>query len=1051
MSKKTRRDTEDITRDAKIYTYLLHISGTKNNPQNLNINTLEADIAKIWDQTANRTFVRRVINNLYPGLAKNKMSEQDALPALSLNKLVKILTAIEEYWKKDAKNFRANDSQSIPEFLKDADKLRAIRKYCELSRAERKELKLPVDFDTYVKDNFISDVITENKSNTSNIPSNIPKYIEKEDNNGKTKIINEAYIDNLIQSVIEQELQIEWENRNNTILEIKEKVKNEIKAIEMQSGLQSVKYMRPIIVNSNANLFDEAFIKKWESCLPDELIQRLTKFFVDNVRLSNEFPIYFKYIEVEKVRTLPLYVKTEYNSVGLLNKELWKLDERNSKVVGEGINEFINALGGRHACRVRVHFCLKFDEHKHKDLLNKYKHKLDKNFVKELHFFEEVSGASSIISLVRKALNRAVLWDLPSLKQYFPVAQEVYIAPEGKLYGNDTLATVWSASRVRLVELEDVKSLLNLEKSNDNKNGSSLIDFDSYINGSDIFQGDYICFDMVEAIAVSGFYARLKTVREIGVDAQIYLEELCDRVIAQKSLIKGKKRLWSYPFSLRVMESYLQNTILSKKPKNSNEPWSNLAYEAQLHITQGYIEEGLTKAANTLLEELEPHIKYFSHLTRSNYYLCKATCEFLSEDERERAISKCESFLDEASKELEERSLKFFRIGEFSQANLSPSFSYWARIYALKARISVFFPLFIQESVNDLIYPISLLEKARISAARDGNSDYYAKATLSQSWCYLMQAYIGKIREGEFEQSNCIEWARRLIDHALLCYSETSQKAYQDYLKDVVFYNNEQDIDRMERFGDIIVPSPPLLHPVFNMTSGHEHNERTNHEETAFNKSNMVINIDSFLIKIHCSSTGKVVDLFGQHSSSYFFSCGMLKLCDNYFNASDDEIIERIKEANKFFVCCWAIAEGGAYLNEETNTIERNFKKLPSDNYGVSTIRGLYLHRISEIADLGKVFTVVCKCIISKFQPFHNQNWDDIIGEIFPHEKGVISKIRDEQLEYAKKQKHYNTHLKRHFEHIVEYLRSCESKTFESVQSCRKEILIGTFRRLRGE
>lgn len=419
MSKNIRRDQEDTARDAKIYTYLLHISGIKNNPQNININKLEADIAKKWKQTANRTFVRRVINNLYPGLAKNKLSEQDALPALSLNKLVSILTAIEEYWKDEAKNFTANGSQSIPEFLKDADKLRAIRKYCELSREERKKLKLSVDFDTYVKDNFISDIITENKSSTSNIP----KYLEKKENNSKTKIVNEAYIDNLIQSVIEKELQHEWTTKKNTILEIKQKVKNEIKAIEMQSGLQAVKYMRPIIGDNNGNLFDEAFIKKWESCLPDELIERLTKFFVDNVRLSNEFPIYFKYIEVEKVRTLPLHVKTDYNNVGLLNKELWKLDERKSKGVGEGINEFIDALGGRHACRVRVHFCLKFDEEKHKELLNKYKDKLDKNFVKELHFFEEVSGASSIISLVRKALNRAVLWDLPSLKKYFPVAQ----------------------------------------------------------------------------------------------------------------------------------------------------------------------------------------------------------------------------------------------------------------------------------------------------------------------------------------------------------------------------------------------------------------------------------------------------------------------------------------------------------------------------------------------------------------------------------------------------------------------------------------------------
>jgi hypothetical protein len=802
-------------------------------------------------------------------------------------------------------------------------------------------------------------------------------------------------------------------------------------------------------------LFDAAFTKKWETSLPDDLIKKLTKLFVSNVRLTDEFPIYFKYIETEKVRTLPLHVKSEHNNVGLLNKEVWK-EDRKSQEVNEGISEFINALGGRYAYRVRVHFYLKFDA-RHEALLEKYQDFLDKNFVNELHFFEEVSGASSIISLIRKALNRAILWDVPSLKQYFPVAQEVYIAPEGKLYGNDTLATIWSASRVRLVELEDVEKLLNPEDS-DKQSGSKTIDFNSYINGSDIFQGDSICFDMVEAIAVSGFYARLKTVKEIGVDSKIYLEQLCDRIVAKKNLIKGKKRLWSYPFSLRVMKSYLQETILDKYStdsktytKNINEPWSNLAYEAQLYIIQGYLEEGLTEAAISLLNQLKSHIEHFSHLTRADYYLCKATYHFLSGEDRETAISQCETFLDKASKELGERSLKFFRIGEFSQANLSPSFSYWAQIYTLKARISVFFPLLIREGINDLIYPISLLEKARISAARDGNSDYYAKVTLYQSWCYLMHAFIGKNREGEFTQSNCIKWAKRLIDHALLCYSETSQKAYQDYLKDVVFYQNEQDINRIKRFGSIIVPSPPYLHQIFNMTLANQTNEVIRCEQTGSNNPNMVINIDSFLIKRHCDSAGKIIELFGQHSSIYFFSYGMLKLCGDYRNASETEIIESIKEANKFFICSWAIAEGGASVNEETNTIERNFQKLPSDNYGVSTIRGLYLHRMGELVDLAKIFTIVCKCIISQFQPQSSESWNDIIREMIPDEKCVISKIRDEQLEYAKKQKYYNIHLKRHFENIVEYLKSCELKTFDSIQNCRKEILIGTFRRLRGE
>jgi hypothetical protein len=952
------------------------------------------------------------------------------------------LAGIETYWKGKAQTFDSSDGRSIPEFLRVEDKLRAIRKYSELSREERAKLNLSNDFDTYIEENFIDRSVNEKQGHISETP----KYSER---NQK----NEAYIDQLIQTVIEKELQF-WTGRTKEneqakqkkILEIKEKVKNEIKAIELQSGLQAVKYMRPIVGAQNGALFDEAFIKKWVSSLPDELIENLTKFFVSNVRIADDFPIHFKYVEVEKVRTLPLYIKNEYENVGLLNQEVWNDPPRTGEI-NEGIDEFISALGGRYAYRVRVHFCLKFDS-RHEQILEKYKDSLNKNFERELHFFEEVSGASSIICLIRKALNRALLWDVPTLRQYFPVAQEVYVAPEGKLYGNDTLATVWAASRVRLVELDDVKRLLNLGEV-----GHSA-DFDSYISGSDIMQGDYVCFDMVEAITISGFYARLKAVKQVGVDPKIYLEQLCDRIVAKKNLMKGMKRLWSYPFSLRVMESYLQKTVLAEyvEASNENAPLSNLAYEAQLYIIQGYLEEGLITVAGALLDKLRPHLKHLNNLLYANFYICEATCRLLLSTEQNRidSLLDCESLLEKASQQLGERLVKFFRVGEFSQANLSPSFSHWARIYALRAKISVFFPLSIRQNVNDLILPISLLEKARISAARDGNSYYYAEVTLYQSWCYLMQAYIGRVNQGEFSFSNCMEWARRLIDHSLLCYSETSQKAYQDYLKDVVARSSELEVDRTRGFGGIIVPPPPLLHPVFNM-SVNSADQRNREAGTSSDGSNMVIDIDSLLIKIPCKSTGKIVDLFGQHSAIYFFSYGMLKLCDDYPNASDGEILERVKEASKFFTCAWAIAEGGGSINEGKNILERNFNELSSDDYGVSRIRGLYLHRISEIVDLGKIFTIVCKRIISKFQSVPGESWEDITREVFAHDGGIPSRVKADQLGYARGQELYNPHLRRHFERVIQYLASCETQTFRTAEICRREVLVRTFRRLRGD
>jgi hypothetical protein len=216
-----RRNSGDKNRDRKIYSYLLYLSGIKSNPQDID----EGDIAKKWGHSDNRTFVRRVINNLYPNIAKKKSAKSDALPALSLNKLVDILKAIEDYWEKEAKNFKPSDGQSMPEFLRDVDKVRAIHKYCELSREERTKLNLSVDFDIYVKENFINEIISDNYTTVGDIQNS--KHSQK------TKATTEAYIDNLIKIVIEEELKVHWTDKTYKITEIIEKVKNEIKAIEM--------------------------------------------------------------------------------------------------------------------------------------------------------------------------------------------------------------------------------------------------------------------------------------------------------------------------------------------------------------------------------------------------------------------------------------------------------------------------------------------------------------------------------------------------------------------------------------------------------------------------------------------------------------------------------------------------------------------------------------------------------------------------------------------------------------------------------------------------
>lgn len=1048
--------SHDETRYRKVYKELFHLSGIREGDT-----ISEAEIVRIWGQRKNRAFVRRVLINIYPDRFQSKAAQGASLPALSLNRLVDILTAINDYWLSEhtASSTKA-DERLIPPFIGVEEKAKAIKNYSELSRAEKESLGLATDFESYIADNLDKPKMLLPQATHYQSIEGTSKY--HSDNDGR-KVINAKYIETLIERVAQKELPFPFSGKAEVIEKIKKEVSNEIKVIELQSGLQSVVHARSLLEENEYSLFDKSIVQKWEKTLPDEVIEQITRFYIANVKVIEDLPIHFKFIEVDRVSTSPLFVRSTDRPTGLLNPDIW--DDKD--VISEEANEFIDAFDERFVYRVRVHFCIKLNPSKvtHKRLIEVYGSDLDTNQKNELHFFEEVSGASSIISLVRKALNRALLWDLPVLKEYFPIAQEVYVDPEGKLYGNDTLSTVWSTSRVRIVQLKDVEYLLSIGE--DRSNAKKISDFRSYIEGSNICQGDHVCFDMVEAISASGFHARLKLIQEMGIDCNNYLSQICERVIALKNSIKGKNYLWSYPFSLKVMENYLKKTLLEGYLTSSNErrefrendvrPWSNLAYDAHLSITQAYLEEGLTEVADHMLHEIEPHIPYLSHLNHSTYLINKARHTFLSVGEgREHAISKCDSLLASAGEELKKRSMKFYRIGEFSQANLSPSFSHWARIYALRARISFYFPLFVRESTNDLTSSIRLLEKSRISAARDGNAYYYAKVTLYQSWCYLMQAYIGKRQEKTSSAKDCIEWARRLIDHALICYSKTSETAYQDYLKDVLSYKSSSDEEahkqeRIEKFGGVSIPSPPLIHLVFNM-------EDSEADKGKSSKNKQIIDIDSFLVKIQCESARKVVDLFGQHSAIYFFSRGMLKLCDDRPNRSDEEFTKDIRAAHKLFTCCWAVSEGGAVAKKMTQSstgekcqqVGRTFEQLPSDDYNVSRIRGLYLHRISELVDMSKIFTVICKYILSRYYSDYQGEWDDIVTRTLDKE-GIFSRVEKSDLTYAKNQSEYNRHLQKHFQNIFQYLMSCEQKEFQSIQSCRDEIVRSVFLRLRGD
>lgn len=1055
------RTNEDIKRDEKVYWFLLKLSGIIRNPDKLQKPEIR-DIAEKWGFQKDRTgqkFVERVLSNLYDE-DKNK----PALPSLSLNRLVEILKGIDNYWKQQ------KTTNSIPIILQKRDKIRAIRKYCELTRKEKKDLGLPVDLPTFIEENFIDS--SDNYIKTSNqvILTDYPdkKYvdinIEKEQKKGSVvSTIDREYLNNLVKEVIEDKFSEEWINNNQLIVEeIQKKVKEEITVIAVQSGLEIARYhLSKTLPKECLEPFSKAYKKQWESQLSDNWIKQLTSIIIDNKRISDKIPITLRFIEIKKIGPLPFEFKNPKND--LINEQL--LEEDPDEIA---TREAFNIFKRNNAYQVRIHYRLKFLNEDNKE----------ENQKDNIDFVEEISGMSSILSLVHKALNRGLLWDIPCLKEYFPVVQEVYI--EDKLFGGVGLATVWSKLRGRLIRLDDLKELLegNRKKEGHNKDSCDFdFDFDCYVEGSDVIQADYVGFDLTECIAKSGFFLRLKLIENTGIDPEIYLEQLKRRIEKQKYLLEGKKYLRSYPFSLLAMKNYLEEKILKDDESNPPEQGTKIADETKLSIIRGFLDEGLVNTAGKLLQEFETHFDkgYFSHFLKVGYYLCQAEYTFLShEDElgktQQQKIDTCKEYLDKAEEELRQRLRKFFRIGEMAQGNLSPSYYYWTKIYMMRAKLSLFFPKYLAgETVLQLFPSLVSFGKARVYyAPREGDSYLCAKVSLYQSWCYLIQGYIDGQPKG-FSKQECIDWAKKLIDHALINYQDTSQECYRDYT-DNLFYN-EQNQKKFESL-KLKIDSLPFLHLVLSDKIENENNEQgkdnsdkiknENNEQVKNNSETgvRVYKINANLIKRNLISTleeDKKIDLFGQHSSLYFFALGMVTLCDNY---TEKTVLKNLEDAYDYFVCSWAIAEGGSKLDKDKNTnvttLERIFDELKigetpiRDNFEVSKLRGLFFHRISEWVDLAKIFMAVSRSIIGdKFE---------VVNAILDEDEDVFSKVPEDfkKVEITNGQEKYNRHLESTFKRIKSYLRDyvtnfdAQHKN-KSLVERRDEIVKAIFLRLRGD
>ena len=612
--KQDRKSTQDQKRDASVYRFLLaltdlDLSGEPLEPPN------ETSIAKQWGLQNNRIFVRRVLRSvLFDEIYKDKKDEEKTtVPGLTLSKLVHILSSLEQ--DKFNKQSLNNKQQATPVITR-TDKFKALGLFFQLSPEERDTLSMNVQGEALLKEIYEKASDSEGPYERSDIDRlydlliNTPKEIGFRKFADTDPEIQPAYPANKTpltkpQSPSRQDFirktitdyaaqytqglsSSEKKERNNALIE---RVEREIDRIELQAGIEQMgSFLSEYGENSKS--------QRLNSYLSPAFVKRLIYSVIDNELLTDEFPIHIKYFKVERVKPLPLRIKDEQDSDGLLNTRfLEKETERNQLVLGQlSTHSASSGLERQVAYRVRVYFYIKVPESYHIQFTATSRQKVGGQT--RLEFSEEVVGIGSPISHIIAVINRVLLWDIPVLKDYISIVENVRRNDE--VIGSSPNSPIWSHCVARLHKREDVQVAIR-----DDKECAEVM------TGAEVASANFCGFDLIETTAKAALYARLKLIKQAlstmpTVKKEQYMKELCRRVEEMSALKRARQRLAFTHSPLRAMEGEIEEYIVengkykrgdTEIPRERISDWSSVSIEATLSIAEANLMEGLVRIA----------------------------------------------------------------------------------------------------------------------------------------------------------------------------------------------------------------------------------------------------------------------------------------------------------------------------------------------------------------------------------------------------------------------------------------------------------------------
>jgi hypothetical protein len=971
----TDNQTSNRQRDRGVYEYLLTLTDLvkpakkARNTQNKKSRYSISSIASQWG--IERMAVSRIMDCIYPEIPTDK--HEPTLPRLDLDRLVTILSTLRNYWLEKSSAEPQNRGRRITRL----EIVKAIRLFCQLSPAEQSKLALTT-YPSKILLRQLEDNINDLRQEL--IPEVIAKLyqyfmslklecFDREDRNSNDKIFEKRIVEAEYRKALNlnNDENIDPEKFNH----FHEKIKIESSKIEIESGFDRFDYLnRSQAVNLQENLNESSYLSKSAARI-------LSKSVIENKILTNQLPIYLKFIEIKKNRALPLYLDDDglnKNETGVLNHEYHE-EELIQGTEKESMLR-IKSLKNLFSYTVKVHFYLKLP----KDYISDPK-KRDRDLSVDRHpdggmcvnFFEEVTGVGSPLSHVIAAINRVLLWDIPLLKEYIPIAKNIVI--ENKALGSSPNSTIWGHNVVCLCKREDYKATNSINEKNKKENYHLIFNTQEYATG------DYCGFDLLEVVGKSAFYARLRAIKQTGINERDYMSQVLNRIREVNAFKKSENLLNFYPFSLLAMEEQIESSIFNggkyrqtNKTQNniefiepSDTRWSMVAYEAHLAIAEAYLKEGLyevgKKYLNTLNDHITRHEFFIDSLIIAKYYLSMFRYEYLID--RNADSTNAKKMLKKSKEYLDRYINKCHAIDELPQVNFNSFFYILSRACAHEAKIHIFMNRRTDKETRkqELRHATCSFEKSRIYAAREGNASLYSMWSAYQSWCYIMSAYIDGIDKKQ--KTEYLGWANKLLDHALVCYSENGHKCYEAIkanagkTKPELYGINDNEDDNVH-----IEPIPFIKEVDTVDDMGYDDGKENKQKVLALDMSVFTWKYPENFGQGYRENTY----LFGMPSAVFLFVMGLKELCQDKVSK------EKIKTAEQYFNYSWSIAEDGLEKKapstddnqKKTKCFKRRFK---DDNFnGIKefSIGGLYPHRMTQFADFGKMFAIVCEIIIAK-------------------------------------------------------------------------------------